>query len=267
MFGTDSALYRPVQLYHLGQSGLTCRLMQPDESLVSCIYYYWLLEIQDQAVQLPIVPDGAVDLVVSPHFDDFAALYSPKPDKFVLSLTGPVIYAGICFRADRAGGFFSRTLSELDRLEAGVAVTTSLGLKPLVTGIHGITDAKTIAELFDGFFIHYEARPKIPDQDQRYANLFDRLDISEVRTMAEQAGLSERQFRRVTSNLFGLRPKQIHRITRLQSLLRELLESDPGLLTDEFYDDSHRIKELKQLTGLTPGEIRRMAENYNHRKH
>ena len=266
MFGTDAALYRPVQLYHLGQRGLRCHLMQPHESLSTFVYYYWLLDIQAAAVKLPIIPDGAVDLVVSPHVDNFAALYSPKAGRFELPLTGPIVYAGVCFRADRVGRFFSRTLSALDLLEAGADVTNSLGLSELTKIIRGITEAKKIAGLFDRFFVQYAARPAGTKLVQSHVNLFDQLEIREVRSMAEQIGLSERQLRRVTTNLFGLKPKQIHRITRLQTVLRELLETDPAMLADEFYDDSHRIRELKQLTGLTPREIRRMAENYNHRK-
>jgi len=38
-------------------------------------------------------------------------------------------------------------------------------------------------------------------------------------------------------------------------------------ITDErrvdYHDDAHRIRELRALTGWTPGEIRRMAENYD----
>ena len=81
--------------------------------------------------------------------------------------------------------------------------------------------------------------------------------------MAAQVGLSERQFRRVINDLTGLTPKQVHRILRMQQALWALLHPNSPLPSSEFYDDSHHIRELKSLTGLTPGEIRRMAEIYN----
>ena len=82
--------------------------------------------------------------------------------------------------------------------------------------------------------------------------------------LAHRAGVSERQFRRETRRLFGLSPKKIQRIVRLQRAIGELI--DGRLSTTDYHDDSHRIRELRALTGWTPGEIRHLAETYNARR-
>ena len=64
-------------------------------------------------------------------------------------------------------------------------------------------------------------------------------------------------------SLFGFGPKKIQRIMRLQASLRALLTPDTLATDDGFYDEAHRIKEIRSLTGLTPGQSRRMAEIYN----
>jgi len=93
--------------------------------------------------------------------------------------------------------------------------------------------------------------------------LLEHIEPVSIQSIAANAGLSERQFRRITSDLFGFSPKKIQRIMRLQTALQALFDTDITLLSDHYYDDSHRIKELKSLTGMTPGEIRQMAEKYN----
>ncbi|MEL7144613.1 MAG: hypothetical protein AAFZ17_22885 [Cyanobacteria bacterium J06650_10] len=50
---------------------------------------------------------------------------------------------------------------------------------------------------------------------------------------------------------------------RLQTALRALLTPDTLATDDGFYDEAHRIKEIRSLTGLTPGQIKHMAEIYN----
>ena len=81
--------------------------------------------------------------------------------------------------------------------------------------------------------------------------------------IATHFGLSSRQFRRIMGTLFGYGPKKIQRVIRLQASLREILTADPDMQENGFYDQSHRIKEIRALTGLTPREIKKMSEIYN----
>ena len=264
MFGTDRQFYQPFQLYHLATDGISCKLIPVGNHLQSTIHYYWKLTIAADEILLPVIPDGALDLVLSPDIDDFAALYTPRSEPFEIKLHGPVVYVGACFRAEVASQFFARSLAELDTLEAGLCVVDALQLPALVKAIQGLRATNRIARVLDEFFGGYSRRSVGSDSINILEKVFDLLESGSVRTMAEQVGLSERQFRRVTHDLTGLSPKQIHRIVRMQQALQELLHTGNPLPPADYYDDSHRIRELKALTGLTPGEIRHMAEIYNH---
>jgi len=96
-----------------------------------------------------------------------------------------------------------------------------------------------------------------------YQCFVDKLDAGSVQKVTKEIGLSERQFRRTIYSISGLSPKKVQRIVRLQQLLHELFTSESFISEDGFYDDAHRIKELKELAGLTYGEIRKMSEIYN----
>ena len=263
MFGSQVNAYRPSQLYHKAQDGYSCELLAPHDALTSSIYYYWVLRIEDREVSLAVIPDGAVDLVLSPEIADFAALYTPKPERFEIPLNGPIEYVGVCFHADKVSTFFSHSLQSLSELEAGIGVVEALGLEALVARIQNTHVAASIAETFDAFFRDYLPCSNAQRGAHLLGDIFELLEAGNVAFMAEKIGLSERQLRRVTRELVGLSPKQIQRVVRLQRVFQTLVESDRQLLSDGYYDDSHMIRELKKLTGMTPGAICRMAEKYN----
>lgn len=81
----------------------------------------------------------------------------------------------------------------------------------------------------------------------------------DVDILVERTGLSPRQLERTTKRFYGMPPKKLarkYRALRAAHALsqgRSLDDTDIGLA---FYDQSHLIREVKQFTGLTPGELR-----------
>jgi AraC-like DNA-binding protein len=78
--------------------------------------------------------------------------------------------------------------------------------------------------------------------------------------LADQANLSERQFRRVCEARTGLSPKRLARTLRFRKALGLTLQTPPGGLTQVAYhcgfaDQSHFTHEMRQFTGRTPGEL------------
>ena len=77
--------------------------------------------------------------------------------------------------------------------------------------------------------------------------------------LADLAGLSARQFRRVCLELTGLTPKQLCRAIRFRKAVTQLI-NDGGLgsatiaLDLGYYDQAHFINEFRAFSGLTPRE-------------
>jgi AraC-like DNA-binding protein len=77
--------------------------------------------------------------------------------------------------------------------------------------------------------------------------------------LADLAGLSARQFRRVCLELTGLTPKQLCRAIRFRKAVAQLINpGDVGLATIAldlgYYDQAHFINEFRALSGLTPSQ-------------
>lgn len=80
----------------------------------------------------------------------------------------------------------------------------------------------------------------------------------EVDTLTESTGLSRRQVERKCRALYGAPPKELARKYRALRAAVSLVAD--GASIDEvvnrgFYDQSHLIREIKQFTGFTPGQI------------
>lgn len=258
------------QLYHLNLNGGKCELAAPDLKLDRYIDYYWLLTIEQPSLVLEVIPDTTIDLVLSPDIQDFAALYFPVDNKFEIDLTGPVRYAGTCFRAATTPEFLRQEFATLTALEIGKDTSKNLSLTPLMTDIQGVATVDSIVERFDRFWLaqlEQIARQKTAKSRISHLEMLNAIESTvgsgSIAGMCENLGVSERQFRRLSKDLFGLSPKKLQNVLRLQAALDELFHCHASQIHDFYYDDSHRIRELKRLTGYTPSQIRAMAEKYN----
>ena len=263
MFAPTSNEYRPVQLYHLSTDGVSCDTAPPDKALSDWVYFHWLLRIDIEHAELEVIPDNALDLVLSPSIQDFAALYFPVDAPFVIPLEGPVLYGGTSLKAEHTAKLFGYDLALLKSLEPGLETVKALGLEALVDSVQGVDTLSGLRTIMDDFVGGLTPRSYPPAHSGPLELMLSHLEPAGLTTVAASMGISERTFRRLSSDLLGLSPKKIQRVLRLQRALHELFSPLQPEQREGFYDDSHLIHELKALTGLTPGQLRRLAENYN----
>ncbi|MEO1588938.1 MAG: helix-turn-helix transcriptional regulator [Bacteroidota bacterium] len=81
-----------------------------------------------------------------------------------------------------------------------------------------------------------------------------------VNELSEKNQVNRRQLVRKFSTTIGLSPKQLSKTMRLQAALKALLTQEKAKLTElaydnEYYDQSHFIKDFKEFTGLSPKEF------------
>jgi len=257
----------PGQIYHVHLEGGKTLLADPPEQFSTTIFYYWLLNIEVPEMDLEVIPDGAIDLVVSPSVPNFSAVYPPAINKFTIPLKGPIYYAGISFEPEAAQQFFAKDMKFLSNLEPGISTTQALDLERLASKIQGVTDIKNIQSIFNQELKEKKFQPTKRYGQSAYQFFVENLQSSGKLEVAQRLGVSERQFRRSMHDISGLSPKKVQRIIRLQQLLHELFNSQNLVHSEDgYYDDSHRIKETKELIGKTYKEIQEMAEIYNKTK-
>ncbi|MEO7275495.1 MAG: helix-turn-helix domain-containing protein [Vicinamibacterales bacterium] len=90
--------------------------------------------------------------------------------------------------------------------------------------------------------------------------LFNRCGGGRVSVMAEQAGLSVRQFERRFNTLMGMPPKTYARIARFEVALRAKLQSPASRWTDiahllGYHDQMHMVHDFRELAGSTPTHV------------
>lgn len=260
----------PLQLYQLGANNVQCFRVQPTEELKPYIYYYWWLAVAPGDTSIEVIPDNAIDLVMSPDIPDFSILYLPESEKFSIPLSGPISYVGISLRAESAADFFKLNHAAMNACIPGADTTQSLCVASLVEGIQGMISPDALASTLDNLTMQYFSNPRKTitskiklDIPKALAAMQASVGSQGMESIAERFELSDRQFRRIMSSLFGYGPKKIQRVMRLQSALKEMLTSDALVLEDGYYDEAHKIKEIRALTGLTPGEIKKVSEIYN----
>ncbi len=260
----------PLQLYQLGADKVQCFRFAPSEYLKPYIHYYWWLDIAAGETTLEIIPDNAIDLVMSPDIADFSVLYLPASEKFSISLNGPITYVGISFRASTANTFFNVSSDVMKDCMAGIGATECLRIESIVAGVQQLNQPEDIANTLDALATaRLENMPAIRKSaiklniEKVLAAMQASVGPSGMDAIASRFGLSDRQFRRIMGSLFGYGPKKIQRVMRLQASLKEILAANSDTQQDGFYDQAHKIKEIRALTGLTPGEIKKMSEIYN----
>ena len=101
--------------------------------------------------------------------------------------------------------------------------------------------------------------PPCPEPGLRWA-LGQLTQGRSVRTVVDGSGWSTSTFARRIAAATGLRPKQLQRVSRLQRVLAAVHRRRPVpcwadvAAAHGFADQSHLVREFRDLTGLTPGQ-------------
>ena len=100
--------------------------------------------------------------------------------------------------------------------------------------------------------------------DQQVANCLQQVELLEklptVKQLVDSTGLSQRQLSRRFQHVVGLSPKEYLRVYRFIRSLRYLKNYPASSLTEiayksRYYDQAHFIRDYKDYTGHTPGEV------------
>lgn len=229
---------------------LEYRLIKPDAALRDFVYCFSSLQNLSTFSGGVIVPNGKIDLLFcKTAADQFQIVLmgletKPKPmperhvDAFFAISFNPLAIEYI-FRQPMAGlvdsgkelpnDFWNFTIDDLDDFDA-FCEKASLKIRSL-----------------------------LPEEtDARKLKLFELIFATDgemgIRELSEQVGWSERQINRYFNQQLGLSLKTYCNILRFQASLHHIKD---GKLAPQlnFTDQSHFIKEIKKLSGVSPKEL------------
>ncbi|RPD41525.1 helix-turn-helix domain-containing protein [Chitinophaga barathri] len=226
-------------------------IIKPGKNLSDFVDSFWFLHNRSGSNKETIgLPDGRIDL----------SLYKSATDPFRIVLLGvgthyipTVIPAGACmfvvsFKLLAVEYLFRETISDI--------VNYGKNLPP---GFWGFSE--TDLERFDKFV---EKTTKtieslLPEEiDKRKQNLFELIYASKgsitVKELSEKVFWSSRQINRYFNQQFGISLKTYCSILRFRASLEHIAE---GKLfpRENYFDQTHFIKEIKKFTGVVPKEL------------
>ena len=176
-----------------------------------------------------------------------------------LAARGPVRFVAARFRAGQLRHFVAPSFTELqDR------ITSTEDLWPDAPELfERLASAQGFARqaiLLGEFFLRHLDEMRQPVLD----HLLDRLYYApetRIETLAKSAGWGRRNLDKRFLALYGVSPKYFARVVRLQRVARSLALRPQQRLLDValdvgYFDQAHFSHDLRDLSGLSPGELR-----------
>jgi len=250
----------------------TFRIIQPTPALKPFIRYYWILQDKTSGIVTQrTLPTGCMSLVF--HRGERLKITSRdelQPQSFIcgqesrysdVTSTGDIEMIVVVFQPHAAKIFFNMPLTLLRDRNVAVADIENTALRDLSLRVEDSENHDTSIKLIEDYFykcLMYGTTYHLP----RLAEVIHHINNSSqtnIKTLADIACLSEKQFSRIFSENIGTTPKDFMRIVRLQRTL-SVLQHNPGIsfaqLSYEcgYTDQSHMIKEFKLFSGYTPKE-------------
>ena len=222
---------------------------------MSCL---WASVVPDHADRETLVlPDGCSDLI----WEQGVGCYVAGPD------TGPApstskagaVIVGVRFRPSAGGQVLGLPLSEIRDQRVPLADLVPAAAKHLPAALEPEQAAARVLDVTSMLIAD-----GTPDPAMTRAAALLRDPSARTEEVAEDVGLSARQFRRRCHRAAGYGPKTLHRVLRFQRFVRMLdAPGGPPDLADAaaqsgYADQAHLSRECAALSGLTPVALARV---------
>ncbi|KIA86155.1 AraC family transcriptional regulator [Flavobacterium sp. AED] len=228
---------------------LNYKLIKPEKSLADFVYCFSSLQNLSNIDEAVIIPNGKIDLLFSKTTDNkLRILLMGLENKPKLAKSDVSNFFAISFNPIAVEYIFQQSIADL--LNSGKAMTDNFW----DFSIDDLND-------FDAFC--KKASQKIHsllpiEIDERKRKLFELIHTANgeisIKELSEKVIWSDRQINRYFNQQFGLSLKTYCNILRFQVSLSHIKE---GRLFPQlnFTDQSHFIKEIKKLSGVSPKEL------------
>jgi len=234
------------------------KLIKPDKSLADFVESFWMLENKsDSEKEVVILPDGRIDLFFAQSatepFHITLSGIETQPDK--ATLKGKLVMFAVSFKLLATEYILHNPVSELLNYAAHLPAD--------FWGFHS-------EDLNDFDLFCRKASEKIQllipkEVDSRKQALFNLIHATNgaiaVKELSQKVFWSSRQINRYFNQQFGLSLKAYCNILRFRASFNHIKE---GKLfpQENFADQSHFIKAVKKLSGVSPKELK---QNQNDR--
>lgn len=250
---------------------------EPSHNLKPIVQCYWTLDgAKEETVERQsIVPDGCMEMIF--HYGDLYLQFLPdgeailQPRCFVfgqlsrpleIQPTGITGIFAVRFKPDGFAPFATVSLSDI---KDKAVPMHQLFEKDGETLAQSVIESNTTSDrirLVENFLLMKLQQSEVVNELIRStidAMLESRGKLA-IKDISIEKRVSRRSIERRMVATTGLSPKKLSKIIRLQSILKQLINGKHTSLTAlaydaDYYDQSHFIKDFKDITGITPKQF------------
>lgn len=252
------------------------RIFRPREELRPYVRYYWELESNDPFCILTF-PIGCPQMI----FHNKTPLFIPELDKYqsIFTISGQVNFSAhlksegdlrmivAVFYPHTIGMFIDVSPSAFYNLEISGFDIADKNLKEVALKILDSEDPGKWIEILEKWLLS-RIKPSLNIRRiQHSLNSLLQDNTVQMSRLAYEACLGKRQFERVFRGTVGMNPKEYIRIVRFQKallLMQRGEENYSGIAAEcNFSDQSHFIREFRQLSGHTPKSLSQYCTPYS----
>lgn len=253
------------------------KIFTPNENLKEFVMCYWVLEFpREETPQMnTIIPDGTMKLIF--HYGDLYWHHPPNGNSFLQprcfligQLTRPYVVEPdgdtgtfvVRFHPNGFSPFASIPVKEMENTPVSLEQLYGKEGQELASSILNAHTTDERISIIEEFLFKRLTDSKTIDKVVKSTidiilTLNGQISVTEL---SKKNHIHRRQLARKFSSVIGLSPKQLSKTIRLQAALKTLSTQEKSKLTDlaydnEFYDQSHFIKDFREFTGLSPKEF------------
>ena len=224
---------------------------KPEDEIARWVECTWSIKPSVPVRGFPVRPDGCVDLLYS-HAEGLAVV-GPMTREQRFDLRAEDVRIGLRFRPGMARSFLRIGAAELcDRvLPLGDVIgNAARDLRDRLDASLSTDECREILlQAVKAAGLQQEAVHRAIDAMTRFHGEVN------VDWVADQAGMSARQFQRRCKEESGLAPKQLARILRFRRACRLAERGESWLRVAAeagYFDQAHLIRDFREFTGTTP---------------
>lgn len=258
-------------------SRMNYQTYNPSPLLAPLVKCFWSLEFPatPEPEKQVIVPDGCMELII--HYGDLyqqfladgSSLIQPRSfvfgqisDTLEIAPTGYTGMIAARFHPDGFTPLASIPLVDMENRAVDLVELFGEEGRQLEQAVLAVEENDQRIQLIEAFLLSRLQRSEVVDQAVKSCvEILLREDGQlKIEDLAIQLHTQRRQLERKFKTAIGLSPKQLSKIIRLQSTLKQMYEQE-GLNLTEFayqngyFDQSHFIKDFKEFTGTNPKQF------------